>query len=283
MRMWRFNAGTSSFDCMDLKGLGHVRAITAIAVFQGLQPGNLTRVYTGSEDRTVKVFDLNTMQCTNTVMPPAPAGGAAAAPAAATGGFGRIAHAAVSAATGGAVAGAGSGSTAGYEIVALDTLTLGGIPLLFVGHENGAVRLFILSNPDKPELSPAPTHHIPPDTSGRKLTSMAVMELDSAPDNPVLLTGYDNGSIVVRDIVSGIASPALILHNLVAGDKKSHAGAVTHLNVPDGKHFVSASVDGKMLVWELTLEDETAAGAVAVGAAAIPGNVGVVPGPGGYR
>ena len=56
---WTFNSGTNSFDATALLK-GHAGAVVCLVFGAG-------RLYSGSMDNTVKVWDLKTMQCIHTL------------------------------------------------------------------------------------------------------------------------------------------------------------------------------------------------------------------------
>jgi len=86
-----------------------------------------------------------------------------------------------------------------------------------VGYCSSEVRTFVVKDPATILESPEAKNHILPSSArDYDLTSMLVMNLDAAGSEgcPVLVLGYSNGSVTVRDIRSGISSVSLVIANV---------------------------------------------------------------------
>jgi hypothetical protein len=275
IKMWRWDGST--FQCLRL-AQSHMRGVTSLCTLT--LPGGACRIYSGSDDKTVNIYNPSNPQrpLTNCIYPPAAV--AAVAP-----GVGRFAHAAAVAASHAAAAGPGDQDhvVVGVSYTELETHGAMGETvsqtLLLVGYRNGLIRVFSLANPDAPVEEVRPGHRCDPE-AGRRLTAMAVMEFEV--ENPVLLTGYSDGAIVVRDISNGIALPGLVLDRNIGG--KGHTSEVSHIVRVDDDRFVSGSADGRVITWRFTLSEDQAAvgwGGMMMAAAPMGGHMMAAP-MGGY-
>ena len=231
--MWQHRPG-ASWDMRPLAG--HVRGVTSVAWVQSTQ-----RLYTASEDHSIKVWNPVTGTCTATLLqPPAPAGGA----------------------RGALLPGHAS------SVIALAELgTPDGATYLLSGASDGSVCMWFLippagvpGGPDAP--APVPGAMLPPGGPGGReapeLTSLTVLHLEHG--TPVLLIGYSDGTIALRLLDKGIpAEPTVTFHHA------RHAGHLpghVHALFPGptdafGPHFFSCGADGRFLVWQI-VEHQTA-------------------------
>jgi WD40 repeat protein len=232
IRLWRFDAASQTFPCDSLEG--HVRGVTCLVWIQ-----ERGRLYSGSVDKSIKVWEPLSKVCSNTILPPA--GGGAAA-----GGSGLLAAAAAAAASGGA-AGAPAGHT--DEVHALAELDLSGSTFLVSGAVDGSIKVWdLMANPDVPLA----VVELPASTAGQRLLSLGCMSIipedGSAPveDVPVLLCGYEDGTITLRDPQQGCAAIA----NLRGGKNGGHTKDVRCVYPGPMNTFFSAGNDGKLFAWK---------------------------------
>lgn len=173
IKMWQFNAATGVFACQAFDATnGHVRGVKSLVFASG-------RVFTGSVDRTVKVWNPATTPptCTATIPPP-DVGGA------------------------GAALGVGAGGLP-QEVVAVDSFTLGDKPYVIVAYTDGAVRCFDVSAPDMPVLLDSPSTVVASGSGGAdpnnaqvpvKLSAMCALRLhideSGGYDDMLVITAY---------------------------------------------------------------------------------------------
>lgn len=240
-----------AWDAFNLESpSAHVRGVTSLSFIGAGGPA--MRLLSGSDDRTVKVWSFAAglhAPAVATILPPF-----AAAPAAPGGGGGGGGGAGAPAGGGGgrglgrwARAAAASATPSDFTVACIDEVSRGGSSVILVGYSDGHVRAWSTANPDAPELIELPQYRLDPD--GAKLTCMRALCLSSAPDAPVILTGYDDGRIVVRDLSTGLGAPVFTLH---APANAGHSQEVLDLVPCPGDVFVSAGADGRMLLWSLT-------------------------------
>jgi WD40 repeat protein len=229
---------------------GHVRAITCLA-FTG--HGATMRLMSGSDDRTVKVWNfmytaappLRTLP-PPFAMPPVPgAAGVSGAGAFGTGG-GKW----------GGKAAAAAASASDFTVTCIDEVHITGASVIIVGYSDGHVRCWNAANPDDPQLIMMQGYSL--DAGPSKLTVLRAQALAAAPDDPIIIAGYEDGSLIVTDLVhpGGLTSP---LFTLSAAANTGHAGAVLDLVPASGDLFLSGGADGRMLMWRLTPEGDNAA------------------------
>jgi WD40 repeat protein len=248
IRMWQYNAAAGSFgsDVME----GHVRGVTALVWVAGVQ-----RLYSGSVDRTLKVWQVATKACSATILPPV-AGAAGAA-----GGAGGSVFAAAAAGMGAAAAAGGAGGGNGHveEVHCLSELVVDGNTFLVSGALDGSIKAWNLAAPDAPAL----LIDLPPVAGERRhLLAMACMSVVSeaaeaqaamagmpgaAPaDQPLIICGYDDGTVTLRDPRLDLAAVA----NLNGNKNGGHRDGVRAVCPAPGNVFFTTGNDLKFFVWK---------------------------------
>jgi hypothetical protein len=81
------------------------------------------------------------------------------------------------------------------------------------------------------------------------------MEMESAPGNPVVLVGQEDGSVVLRDVGEKLAAVAV----LNAGRNAGHTAAVRVVLPGPSDYFFSGGNDGRMCVWQAIIPQGGAA------------------------
>lgn len=143
IRMWQYSPATSSWDSRALDG--HVRGVTSLVWSQAVG-----RLYSGSVDRTIKVWNPADGSCTHTILPPPDKPG----PAAHAGGFmSAVAAKAAGASAAATPAGAGGGNGHNSEILGLTEMTFKDLTFLVSGALDGSIKVWQLTgSPDAPTL-----------------------------------------------------------------------------------------------------------------------------------
>ena len=188
--MWQFNPTHKGWDSRALEG--HVRGVTSL-----VWVSSVGRLYSGSVDRTIKVWNPADGSCTCTILPPAPSvaahrgGGFADAVAQSV-----VGKAAVSGAplpgVGASVGGVEPGHNA--DVLALAEMGYSGLTFLVSGAVDGSIKVWRLSgSADAPAL--IRDHVVEAAESGgaghSRLLCLAVLDLEAAPG--------ESAMVLVRD------------------------------------------------------------------------------------
>lgn len=94
--------------------------------------------------------------------------------------------------------------------------------------------------PSPPDLLPFPAY------LQRRLLCIAALDLESAPGNPVLLVGQQDGSVVLRDVNENLAVAATLSGMRGVG----HQADVRTVLPGPSDYFFTGGNDGKFFVWQ---------------------------------
>jgi len=250
IRLWVADATSRTFVGRALEG--HARAVTALHWSAGIG-----RLYSGSEDMTVKVWDVGSGVCGHTVLPPGGGAGAGAG----GGGLLRLADlTAAAAATGGAAAAAAAPGHAA-PIVSVDSFEIStGARFLVTAALDGSIKVWSLEPAAAP--TPLPMLSVEPSApadrdDGRQLVAARVLEAEAAPDAPYVVCGHKDGTLVVRDLHDKLSADVVL-----RWDSRYQAGHHKSVRaiVPFGARnmFLTAGADGFLNIFLLFLSPDEA-------------------------
>lgn len=126
------------------------------------------------------------------------------------------------------------------------------------------VQLWNLTNPDAPAYQPEIS--VPAKTDSRQpgLQCIATVHPDDGTGNGILVCGYEDGSMVLRDVESFLA-PVATLHG---AKNAGHKAAIRFIYPADSANmFFSGGFDGQFFIWQLAFPDSADPAAAGVGAA----------------
>jgi WD40 repeat protein len=146
-----------------------------------------------------------------------------------------------------AAAAVGGGNGHVHEVHCMSELVVDNIVYLVSGALDGSIKAWRLDNPDAPHL----LLDLPAGGDRRKLLSMSCMSLvveETGADMnlPLIICGYDDGTVTLRDPRSNLAPVA----NLNGGRNGGHTRDVRAVCPGPSNVFFTGGSDGKFFAWK---------------------------------
>jgi len=198
VRAWSFDAATSAYGVVWTLD-GHTRPITALGFMADAATG-ANILWSGSEDRTLRLWNLADGACVEAIQPQAR-------------------PAAIMAAGGAAIAGAGRGHAEQVRSICCGSWK--GVPVVITGSIDGGIQVWTRDDAS----ATFQVYGAWPADGTLQLSTMALMAQSDDPETPLVVCGYADGSVIVRDLGDGLA-PCLSLHGSRSG---GHTKMVTSL------------------------------------------------------